>query len=102
MSNQLIVLLRISEKSYVQSQNQNVYVFDVPLTANKVTVKEAVQSQYDVKVIKVNILVQDGKAKRTGRKRSQPISGRRNKTKHAYVTLAPGDSITVFETEGEA
>lgn len=99
----LTVQPRISEKSYLQSQTKNVYIFDVPLTANKLQIADAVSGQYKVSVENVRTAVAKGKAKKTARKRSQPIKGIRNNTKKAYVTLKEGDSISVFDAaEGEA
>lgn len=92
---------RISEKAYAQSQN-NVYVFDVPLTANKQQIADAVASQFEVEVAKVKTLVQAGKAVRYSRgKNRYPGTTNRKDTKKAYVTLAEGNSIQVFETPAE-
>jgi len=100
--NVLTVQPRISEKSYLQSQSKNVYIFDVPLSANKLQIADAVSEQYKVTVENVRTAVAKGKAKKTARKRSQPIKGVRSNTKKAYITLKDGDKIDVFETEGEA
>ena len=43
----IMVTPRISEKAYAQAQN-NVYVFNVPLTANKQQIAEAVEAQFEV------------------------------------------------------
>ena len=45
-----------SEKTYALSQSNNVYVFEVPLKENKLTVKSAVENQFSVKVEDVRIL----------------------------------------------
>lgn len=90
---------RVSEKAYAQSQN-NVYVFNVPLTLNKQQIAAAVSEQFGVKVIKVKSLVQTGKAVRFNRgKRHNPGTTKRNDAKKAYVTLAEGDSIKVFDEQ---
>ncbi len=102
MSKLLTIAPRISEKSYLQSQSLNVYIFDVPKTSNKVQIAKAVTEQYGVTVEAVRTQITKGKAKKTNRKRSQAIKGKRSDNKTAYVTLKKGDSITVFETEGEA
>lgn len=97
------IIPRATEKAYAQSQN-NIYVFNVPLTANKQQISAAVEAQFEVKVINIKTLVQSGKAVRyTGGKRSQPKTAHRKDAKKAYVTLADGDSIKVFdETPVEA
>ena len=55
---------RMSEKAYQQSLLNQTYVFVVPNSANKLQVKEAVQSQFNVTVEEVNIVVQNGKKAR--------------------------------------
>lgn len=95
------VIPRATEKAYAQSQN-NVYVFNVPLTANKKQIVDAVETQFEVKVTGIKTLVQNGKAVRFSRgKRSYPGTTHRKDSKKAYVTLAEGDSIQVFEQPAE-
>lgn len=91
------VIPRATEKAYAQSQN-NVYVFNVPLTANKNEIVAAVEAQFEVKVTGIKTLVQSGKAVRFSRgKNRYPGKTTRKDTKKAYVTLAEGNSIQVFE-----
>lgn len=95
---------RVSEKAYGLSQTQNVYVFNVPLTANKLTVANAVSEQFGVTVETVNIVVSKGKTVRTirlGNRRSRPGTGKRANTKKAYVTLKAGDKIAIFDEPEE-
>ena len=73
-------------------QEDGRYVFEVAKTATKLEVKEAVQEVFGVTVIKVNTLNVKGKMKRFGTKFSQ-----RPSWKKAIVSVAPGDSITLFE-----
>ncbi|AKM80063.1 TPA: 50S ribosomal protein L23 [Candidatus Saccharibacteria bacterium] len=91
------VIPRVSEKAYAQSQN-NVYVFNVPLTANKQEIAAAVEAQFEVKVERIKTLVQSGKAVRFSRgKNRYPGTTNRKDNKKAYVTLAAGSSIQVFD-----
>lgn len=91
------VIPRATEKAYAQSQN-NVYVFNVPLDANKQQIIAAVEAQFEVKVERIKTLVQSGKAIRFSRgKRAQPGTTNRKDSKKAYVTLAEGSSIQVFD-----
>jgi large subunit ribosomal protein L23 len=91
------VIPRATEKAYAQSQN-NVYVFNVPLTANKQEIAAAVETQFEVKVTGIKTLVQSGKAVRFSRgKNRYPGTTTRKDSKKAYVTLAEGDSIQVFD-----
>lgn len=90
------VIPRATEKAYTQSQN-NVYVFTVPLTANKQEIAAAVEAQFEVTVTNVKTLVQSGKAVRFSRgKNRYPGTTKRRDSKKAYVTLAKGNSIKVF------
>ena len=91
------IIPRATEKAYGQSKN-NVYVFDAPVTANKQQIAKAVEDQFEVKVTRIKTLVQLGKAVRFSRgKRAQPGNTKRTDMKKAYVTLAAGDSIKVFD-----
>jgi large subunit ribosomal protein L23 len=77
-----------------------VYVFRVPLDFNKNEIKAAVEAQFDVNVVNIKTLVQNGKAVRFSRgKRSYPGTTHRKDTKKAYVTLKDGDSIKVFDVQ---
>jgi large subunit ribosomal protein L23 len=67
-------------------------VFEVARDANKIEIKNAVQTLFKVGVSDVRTLVVRGKQKRIGR-----FSGRRPSWKKAFVTLKPGDNIEFFE-----
>ncbi len=97
MISPISVFPRKTEKAYGQSL-KNVYVFDVPTTANRNRITEAIESQFEVKVVNIRTLIQTGKAIRFSRgKKAYPGSTFRKDLKKAYVTLAEGDSIKVFE-----
>jgi len=86
-----------TEKAYGQSQ-KNVYVFNVPLKANKNEIVAAVEAQYEVKVAAIKTLVQSGKSIRFSRgKNRYPGTTTRQDSKKAYVTLAAGSSLAIFE-----
>lgn len=90
---------RTTEKAYGQSL-KNVYVFETPLTANKQEIIAAVEKQFSVTVTGIKTLVQNGKAIRFSRgKRAQPGKTVRKDSKKAYVTLAKGDSIKIFDEQ---
>ena len=93
----MIIQPRISEKAYYLSEAQNTYMFDVPATANKQQITAAVEEQFDVAVTAVRTAVAKGKRKTTPLRGRYPISGKRKDVKRAYVTLAPGDSLPLFE-----
>jgi large subunit ribosomal protein L23 len=99
MATQISVFPKSTEKAYAQSKN-NVYVFDAPVSANKQQISDAIETQFKVKVVGIKTLIQTGKAIRVSRgKRSQPGTVLRKDAKKAYVTLAKGDSIKVFNEE---
>ena len=87
------ILLRpiITEKTSVMLQD-NKYTFQVPLTANKVEIRQAVESVFKVKVIDVNTVRVMGKVKRMGKN-----SGKRPDVKKAIVKVSPGQRIEFFE-----
>lgn len=88
---------RATEKTYGLSKG-NVYVFDVPVSANKQQIIDAVESQFGVKTTGIKTLVQNGKAVSASRgRRARPGVAFRKDTKKAYVTLAEGNSIKVFD-----
>ena len=81
----------VTEKSTLM-QDDGRYVFEVAKTATKLEIKEAVQESFGVTVIKVNTMNVKGKMKRFGPRFSQKRSWEK-----AVVSVAPGDSITLFE-----
>ncbi len=96
----VLVTPRVSEKAYRLVTNENTYIFDVPMSANKKEIKAAVEAQFEgVKVAKVTTLVQSGKAVRFSRgKNRYPGTTHRQDSKKAYVRLSEG-KIKVFEQE---
>ena len=69
------------------------YTFRVNKDANKIEIAQAVKAIYRVNVVKVNTLNVKGKKRRVGR---YP-EGKTSDWKKAIVTLAAGESITLFE-----
>ena len=83
----------VSEKSYMLLED-NVYTFEVHPSSSKPEIKDAVETIFDVDVLKVNTLIRKGKRKKNRRTNSW---GTRPSRKRAIVTLAEGDSIELFE-----
>jgi large subunit ribosomal protein L23 len=83
----------VSEKSY-NLLDEGAYTFKVHPDANKVQIRQAVESIFDVKVLKVTTANRKGKRKRN---RRALTFGRRPDTKRAIVTLVEGDRIDLFE-----
>ena len=90
-----------TEKAYGQSQ-KNVYVFTVPKTSNKQQISAQVESEFGVKVVAIKTLVQSGKAIRFSRGKNRfPGTTKRTDSKKAYVTLAEGSTLAIFEQAEE-
>ncbi len=70
---------------------QNKYVFEVVPKATKPEIKAAIESLFNVKVVGVNTLRPPRKKRRVGR-----FVGYKPQYKRAIITLADGDSITLF------
>ncbi len=82
----------VTEKSTIQADDLNQYVFEVAPGSNKVQIKEAVEVIFEVKVKKVNTMVMPAKRGRRGRNWYL----RSKQWKKAVVTLAEGDKIELF------
>jgi len=85
----------VTEKSNYLSSKLRQYVFEVTTEATKAEIKEAVETLFDVNVVKVNVL--NSPAKRTRRLRNRRLLVRRSSYKKAVVTLATGQRIDLFE-----
>ena len=85
----------VTEKSNFQNSKLHQYVFEVADDANKSMVKDAVETLFDVDVLRVNVIRVP--AKRTRRAKSRRLMIRRSGYKKAIVTLVAGDTIDVFE-----
>lgn len=93
MENLRDVLIKpvVTEKTTALMQ-ENKYTFIVPLKANKVEIRQAVEKLFKVKVEQVNTIRVEGKIKRMGKH-----AGKRPDYKKAIVKLAPGERIEFFE-----
>jgi len=85
----------ITEKSNYQNNVLHQFVFEVSSDATKKLVKEAVETLFEVSVLRVNML--NMPAKRSRSLRTRQTTSRRSRYKKAIVTLDPGDTIQVFE-----
>ena len=87
----LVVQPRISEKS-TKLNGIDKYVFVVARNANKVEVKKAIEAAYKVRVVRVNVINNQGKARNFKNR-----AGRTSSFKKAIVTLKKGDRIQTVE-----
>ena len=86
----LILKPIITEKGTIQMELGK-YVFDVLPKATKPDIKAAIESLFDVTVVKVNTLTLPRKKRRVGR-----FMGYKAQYKRAIVTLKDGDNIALF------
>jgi large subunit ribosomal protein L23 len=82
----------ITEKGTVLREAQRQYFFEVAPEANKIEIKHAVETIFNVKVKAVQTLQVRGKVKRQGR-----FAGKRSDWKKAIVTLKADHKIELFE-----
>jgi large subunit ribosomal protein L23 len=88
---------RATEKTYLE-QTKRTYVFVVKRTMGKQEIAKMVEKEFNVKVTDVRTLVRDGKKTKFSKgKHAYPGITHRQDRKFAYVTLAEGNSIRVFD-----
>lgn len=87
---QVIIRPIVSERSY-DLINDNRYTFEVAKTANKIEIRDAVESIFDVHVLSVNTMSVKGKPKRV-----RHAKGYTRSWKKAIVTLIEGETIEAF------
>jgi large subunit ribosomal protein L23 len=81
-----------TEKTNIQKEVANQVTFEVDRRANRIEIKRAVETAFQVKVAGVQTMQIKGKTKRRGR-----FVGKRRNWKKAIVTLMPGERIDFFE-----
>jgi large subunit ribosomal protein L23 len=81
-----------TEKTNIAREELNQVAFEVAPSANRVQIRKAVESIFNVEVSSVRTMRVRGKFKRRGK-----ILGRRKNWKKAIVTLMPGNRIKFFE-----
>ena len=89
--NEVLLAPVVSEKSYSLITDRK-YTFKVHKNAHKTQIRQAVETLFDVKVERVNVLKVQPKPKRRGL-----VKGIRPGWKKAVVLLREGETIEVFE-----
>ena len=89
---QIIKRPLVTEKGTKQKEQSNQLAFEVDRRANRIQVRNAVESIFKVKVLNVRVMNVKGKERRVGRN-----VGRKADWKKAIVRLAPGENIEFFE-----
>lgn len=88
---QVILRPLVTEKGMHRSTRNNAYAFEVNKLATKTDVREAIETLFDVKVVKVHTQNRKGKPRRT-----RFAMGYTNDWKKAIVTLDPEFRIDFF------
>ena len=89
---QILLKPVITEKATMMREAARQVAFIVHPKANKIEIKQAVEAAFGVKVITVNV-INKRPEKRMRNRRMSHIAGYRK----AYVTLAEGQKIDLFE-----
>ena len=84
----------VTEKSNYQSNKLRQYSFEVDKNATRTLVKDALETLFDVKVVRVNIM---NTAAKRSRRRNRRLLVRDAGFKKAIVTLAEGSTLEIFE-----
>lgn len=92
MAQKIIKRPLITEKTSIQKEMFNQISFEVDRRANRIEIKKAIESIFNVRVASVKTMQITGKTKRRGR-----ILGKRRDWKKAIVKLMPGERIDFFE-----
>lgn len=99
MANAVLIKPVITEKSTKKSEvaddKQKVYAFKVAKDANKLEIKKAIESVYNVQVEDVNTIYNVGKKKVRYTKKGV-AAGMKPSFKKAYVTLKKGETIDFY------
>ena len=92
ISHEIIIRPLITEKTSIQKELNNQLSFEVDRRANRIEIKQAIESIFNVRVAAVKTMQVTGKTKQRGR-----ITGKRRDWKKAIVKLMPGERIDFFE-----
>jgi large subunit ribosomal protein L23 len=92
IANEIIKRPLITEKTSIQKELYNQLTFEVDRRANRIEIKRAIETVFNVRVAGVKTIQVTGKIKQRGR-----IIGKRRDWKKAIVRLMPGERIDFFE-----
>ncbi len=95
MTNTLVLLRPIVTEKSMTGTNNGKYTFEVRTDASKQEIAEAVAEAFKVDVLEVNTITVRGKTRRLGRR-----VGKTPDRKKAVVTVAKGQRIERYFTEG--
>lgn len=88
--------LVLTEKGNRLREAENQYLFEVARDANKIQIREAVETLFNVSVVDVRTMIVRGRLRRMGRGHAKTQNW-----KKAIVTLKEGDAIDTAGGGGE-
>lgn len=83
----------VSEKTSIQSEKYNTFVFKVARFATKTDIKNAINMLFSIKTNNINTVIVTGKSKGTANN-----IGRRSNWKKAYIALEKDQKIDFINT----
>ena len=102
MYSEIIIKPVLTEKMALLEERENKYAFLVKIDANKTEIKKAIESKFDVKVLKVATISQIGKHKQMTVKsggRTIRTTGKRPDYKKAIISLESNSTIDIMRGE---
>jgi large subunit ribosomal protein L23 len=93
--NEILIKPILTEKANALQEKKRTYSFRVAKAANKLEIKQAVESFYGVSVEDVRTIVVPGKNKSRFTKTGF-VKGRKPSYKKAYVIVAEGETIDLY------
>lgn len=96
-SEDIIIAPIISEKS-MKDVGKNKFTFKVSMSANKRTIRKAIEDKFKVNVLSVKTAVVKGKKTRGGKRRTEIL---RSAWKKAIATINPNQKIALFDVGGK-
>jgi large subunit ribosomal protein L23 len=92
IAHEIIIRPLVTEKTSIQKELYNQFSFEVDRRANRIEIRRAIETIFNVRVSGVKTMQITGKTKQRGR-----VVGKRQNWKKAIVTLMPGERIDFFE-----
>ena len=96
----IIIRPILTEKGNLLSETQNKYIFQVAKNANKLEIKDSIESRFDVKVKKVSTINCKGKNKNMSVRSGGKVirtNGNRSDWKKAIITLLDDQKIDLID-----
>lgn len=95
-SRSILVKPLYTEKMAIQQEVLNKYAFQVDVRSNKIEIKKAIETKFEVKVKSVQTMNVVGKMRQQMTRQGR-FSGRRPSWKKAIVTLEPDYTLELFD-----